>query len=703
MVDDSLPLPPLRQELQLERATPASNGHPRWRLYDPICHRFFLVGSDDIALLSLWSLGTIGNIKSRLRLANQTMDERQLLGLWRFLEEHQLLQINSDKALSKLQDRHEKKQPQHWWQSFRWFSGGRWPLLSIDFFLNLFNPLIQWLGHRLWFGIWGGLTLIGLYFTGRQWDVFLASFSDFFSFSGMFAYLCALVFLKLFHELGHAYAARSFGCRVGRLGIATFMGWPMLYTELDDVARLDSPVHRMWIAGAGMFSEILVAGLATFFWAVLPEGTARSIAFVVATSGWLLSVLINLNPLARFDGYFLLSDALHQENLQPRALAWNRWLLDRLIIGRAALPPEIGSPRQIAALCGFGFCVWSYQLILVLGAAYLCYQQTFTMLGSIILGFAIYFWGIRPLFYRLRQWARTWPMLTTRRRWGWFLCLVTILILFFFPLDRQLTIPAVVNWQTVPIYASQPARLEELSVSNGQHVEAGQVLATFSSPELTFQLEAVKLRYQLVNLRLARVSGSAAELTESLVLRRQQEQLLADWQGLREQVKKLQWRAPKAGIIVDLASQLSIGQWVTPHQQIGTLLTVDNQQGVALLPERSLARLTSQKQAHFYPNDPSWTMLNVVVDEPDPSAITHITPFDLSSLAGGPIASQRDEAGLAVPLVAQHRLRFTVTDKIAVPIPMQLQGNVVLAVRPESLAEQAGRNLWHLLLSELRR
>jgi putative peptide zinc metalloprotease protein len=33
-------------------------------------------------------------------------------------------------------------------------------------------------------------------------------------------------------------------------------------------------------------------------------------------------VLVNLNPLMEFDGYYVLSDLLEKPNLRPRALAW---------------------------------------------------------------------------------------------------------------------------------------------------------------------------------------------------------------------------------------------------------------------------------------------------------------------------------------------------------------------------------------------
>jgi putative peptide zinc metalloprotease protein len=35
-----------------------------------------------------------------------------------------------------------------------------------------------------------------------------------------------------------------------------------------------------------------------------------------------LGVVLNLNPLMEFDGYYVLSDLLEKPNLRPRALAW---------------------------------------------------------------------------------------------------------------------------------------------------------------------------------------------------------------------------------------------------------------------------------------------------------------------------------------------------------------------------------------------
>jgi len=53
----------------------------------------------------------------------------------------------------------------------------------------------------------------------------------------------------------------------------------------------------------------------------------------------LTTVLVNLNPFMRFDGYFLLADLLGVPNLQPRAMAFLRGQAGRVLFG-LPVPPD---------------------------------------------------------------------------------------------------------------------------------------------------------------------------------------------------------------------------------------------------------------------------------------------------------------------------------------------------------------------------
>ena len=144
----------------------------------------------------------------------------------------------------------------------------------------------------------------------RNWDVFQSTFIYFFSTEGLFLFLLAVFLAKIVHELGHAYTAKLYGLRVPTMGIAFLVLWPVLYTDTSDAWKLPNRRQRLSIAAAGMLAEIGLAGIATLLWSFLPDGPIRSALFMVATTTWIITLLINSNPFLRFDVYFFLSDFL---------------------------------------------------------------------------------------------------------------------------------------------------------------------------------------------------------------------------------------------------------------------------------------------------------------------------------------------------------------------------------------------------------
>ena len=144
--------------------------------------------------------------------------------------------------------------------------------------------------------------------TVRQWDEFINTAVQFFNPAGLFYFLIALVFTKILHELGHGVAAKYYGCRVPTMGVAFLVMFPVLYTDTTDSWRLSSYQKRIRIGAAGLLTELSIACIALFLWPFLPDGAMKNAVFMLAAVTWVTSLLVNLNPFMRFDGYYLLSD-----------------------------------------------------------------------------------------------------------------------------------------------------------------------------------------------------------------------------------------------------------------------------------------------------------------------------------------------------------------------------------------------------------
>ena len=129
-----------------------------------------------------------------------------------------------------------------------------------------------------------------------------------FTFEGALVSVAAVILVKSLHEMGHGYMAYRYGCHVPTMGLAFMTFVPMLYTDITDAWKLSSRRERLMIDSAGIQVEIVLGMLCLFLWSFLPDGALRSAVFVTATVSWVMSLMINLSPLMRFDGYFIFSD-----------------------------------------------------------------------------------------------------------------------------------------------------------------------------------------------------------------------------------------------------------------------------------------------------------------------------------------------------------------------------------------------------------
>jgi putative peptide zinc metalloprotease protein len=703
LLADDVPLPGLRQELRLEQAAPSPEGIARWRLYDPLQHRFFMIGEEDVNLLSLWRCGSVGALRQALAQRAEQLDEELLDGLLRFLGNHHLLQRTGKQAFQLLADQTRRQRGHGLRGLINRLLAMRLPVWSPHGLIAYFLPTVKAIGHRSVLTVWTVLTLLGIYLTTRQWDQFIGTFSDFFSPSGMIAYGVALAGLKIIHELGHAYMATINGVRVGNMGVSIFMGMPMLYTELGDVARLNNPRQRMWIAAGGVLAESFIAGLATLAWAVLPEGNLRSVAFVIATTSWLTSLLVNLNPLSRFDGYYFMADALRIDNLQPRALAFNQWLIGRMLLGPVEEPPEPVSRRRAALFVCYGTLSWCYQIMLSCGIAYLAYTTLFKAAGVLLLAYALWQFVGRRILRSVEHWLTLRDRVTVRRRLGLGLFAAFLLLLFLLPLDRRVEIPAVVGWQSeTPVQAPENARIEALPMRPDSRVNQGDLLVRFYSPELESKRATAQLNLTIATERLDRIGGDDKDRAETMVLHQQQLQARADLAGLADRARMLEWRAPESGLLVDVPANLQVGQWVKPSTTLGRVLHGDALDAVGFVNEKDLARLKAGADGHFVADEPSLPRLNVSLKAVDNAASEFINPDSLSSRYGGPIATQPNDQGKSVPVAAQHRVNFNVVNPNRPGLPVRVRGEIQLSATPQSLAEQTLTRLWQLMVAELR-
>jgi putative peptide zinc metalloprotease protein len=110
-------------------------------------------------------------------------------------------------------------------------------------------------------------------------------------------------------------AVRRFGGEVHTLGVMFLIFSPLPYMDATAAWAFRSKWRRVLVGAAGMIAELFAAAVAVFVWASTGPGILHSLAYNTIFVASLSTILFNINPLLRFDGYYILSDLLDIPNL----------------------------------------------------------------------------------------------------------------------------------------------------------------------------------------------------------------------------------------------------------------------------------------------------------------------------------------------------------------------------------------------------
>mgnify|MGYP000490073402 FL=1 len=182
---------------------------------------------------------------------------------------------------------------------------------------------------------------------------------------GLLAFMLGSSF---FHELGHASACKYFGVRHGGIGFGLYLNFPVLYTDVTEVWKLDRK-QRCVVNLAGVYfqSYWLIILLLAFF--LTGNDIVRYLILIMN-----LGFVMTLNPFFKFDGYWIASDLLGVPNLRQRSLELIGYVWKKM-----RKIPEGKRPYllQIRPLERFGLLVYSVVVNFFMGFYFLYVIPTF--------------------------------------------------------------------------------------------------------------------------------------------------------------------------------------------------------------------------------------------------------------------------------------------------------------------------------------
>ncbi|WP_456021015.1 HlyD family efflux transporter periplasmic adaptor subunit [Pseudomonas protegens] len=689
-----LPVPPLREDLRLSEAAHGSNGEPAWVIQDTVINRFYRIGWLEFECLLRWgqSPRTISE-----QIADDTAlkpDVEQVLDFRQFLEQHQLLRAGPA-ALERLKDKSEQGS----WLTWRWWLHHylffRIPLLRPQQPLQVLARALGWVFHPLTGIVVLSLSLLGIILVLQQWDVFTSAVVESFSTEGLFSFALALIVAKTLHELGHALVATRLGLRVGHMGIAFVVMWPMLYTDTGESWKLSRSRQRLAIASAGIVTELSLAGLSTLGWALCDPGALRNALLYLATTSWLLSLALNASPFMRFDGYFILSDLLDFPNLHERASALARVTLRRNLLGLQEDWPETFPTGQRRLLVTFAIITWIYRLVLFLGIALAVYLFFFKVLGIFLFMVELSWFIALPVMRELGHWWKSRAAIPGRRKLAFYAVLLAILVGLAMPWRTQIDAVGVARAEhQLRVYAPYPARLQSIHPDGA--VKAGETLITLDEPDIASRLQSSEANARSYEARLSGLIADPGGLAEDAVTRQRLNVQFEEARAARSEIARLNLQTPFAGVWLDVNPDWKPGQWVGRQESLGMLIDPRSWQVDAYVAQDQVHRMATGDRVRFYP-DGQTTPLSGRVVQVGSTRASQLSHRMLSSRFGGPVPTTNAEHSL-IPSSAL----FQVLIQLDEPLPSlrETRGHLKIDGERRSLLADGATHVLAVLMRE---
>lgn len=528
------------------------------------------------------------------------------------------------------------------------------PLVNPDRWLELTRHLYQWLfswkGALLWtviatFAAWSLLSNLGRFAREMRLEVMLSP-------TNLAVAGVVFLLLRVIHELGHAMACKAMGGRCTEIGLMLVaLVLPLPYCDATSSWRFSETWRRVLVAASGVIFESFFAAIAAILWARSEPGALSSVCYNVMFVSGVATFLFNLNPLLRYDGYYILSDVTGIPNLAQRATEMWKYLLVRFAFGvRSLRAPQVSDRREAILVMLFASLSLPYRLI-VAGSICLAVSARYSSLGLVLAVACASVMLVWPLLKGIGYllWS---PVLLGRRSRAVGVVGLVLLILAVglgaVPVRDRIYAPGWVRAESsIGVRPLESGYVIEVLAEPGQVVEVGDPLIRLENPDLVEALGIAAAR-----LEQARVSRDEAELKSPA------ESRVADAKVryAEEAYEKAASRAASLLVVASgrgrlVASGASVSDWrnlagsyVSKGTMLGHISTVDTLRVRALVDDREIGH------AFAHESDVQASVrIRGMASAALPAAITRVAAAGsrelenpaVSTGAGGEIAAQQ--------------------------------------------------------------
>ncbi len=629
----------LRSDLEVSRHT--FRRKPSYIVRNPITfqsHHF--TTTDYQILMALDSERSLGEVFDELAATGRLKQEQEDEFYAFILNLHQLgflnLPISDGKALYA---RFKKRQISQRRAKFTGFLFWRVPLINPDAMLDRTMRYVAPLFSRGAFLLWLALMVFCVGIIWQRWGDFKEPLQTILVTENLASLWILLVVLKVIHEFGHAYVCKLFGGKVPEMGAYFICFTPCAYVDASASWGFPSKRQRIGVCLGGMYVESMVAGIALLIWNATGPSLLNSFAHQTVALASIVTIGFNINPLMRYDGYYILSDLVEIPNLRERSTVQVQAVCKRWLLGiRSDVLPLSPGGRALLFLYGIGSSVWKVMLVAAICAGvalkiYILGAVMAAAYGSIVL------WGMVARFvnYLLKS-PETAPVRGRAVALGTVVLVGVPLGVAVIPICKTLEIRGeVAAVDDKPVYARASGFLKRSEVVPGQTVEEDSVLYVLDNAQT--RAAAAMARAELDWITLQAECEFQEDPAAAAMTRQRADHVRQKLHQAQRDIDNLLVRAPLAGRMIDCDTVERSGRFVKEGERVATVTSGDwivrslaTAEGLAdtkpQVGQKVRVRLLGDAAEEF-----SGTVTDVAVTGSD-----RISSASLTQLGGGTIA-----------------------------------------------------------------
>jgi putative peptide zinc metalloprotease protein len=566
--------------------------------------------------------------------------------------------------------------------------------------------------------------LVALILNGSLFWARLPSFDEFLQAHNLVLLVVSVMGVKVLHELGHALACRHFNRSCPEMGILLLFFLPCLYCDVSSSWTISNKWRRIVVSAAGVYVEMILTAICFWLWWYSQPGVLNSLSFNVLLVCGVGTLLLNGNPLMRYDGYYVLADAWEIPNLDGSGrAAWKRAVFGSFL-GVQLSRDHVMEPRAEHWAMGYVLLATLYRFGILWGILAVAHEilEPYRLeigvwaLGGVLLG-TMSASGLRKVGGTLGD-----PTLSHRIRWPQFFLMSSLVagllvLVATVPLPYRVHAPATLQFADPhPVYVSVPGGIQE-AIRPGTLVESGTPLLVLDNPRLRVEVADLYIEKRRFETRLAALEarrGDDDEASRRIPATRQAEADYAErYQQQQQDIERLTLRAPHAGIIIapprqvrvsrDIASKAAwegtpletrnVGAWL-PEGTLACLVgDPSDVVAIAIVPQTEIDLLAVGQRVTLFPiSEPGRQVRGEVLEIAQHPV--EVAPVNLQ--AAGEILTSKDaerrksDPTANRPLVTSYQVRVTLGEPAnSLRIGGRLHGRFIVA--PQSFATRCLR------------